>query len=875
MSEQQGKKQTQTLQERIDALELELSEAQTQNQLLRGAEQTLAQHASNDLWLASAMKLLFNNADPASLNNVLQSLCEQFQLDGCQLCRLNNTQLDIAASATDTTIGDEPVQFSFKHEPRLKQKLLSGDHLIINDLRKSSTLSSQLRDQLLKQGMGALVIISARHHNQLDYFLILQCRKATSNWPDHVLHSSTAIAEAVAMLDSRLRIDRQLSRSEAQAKLALQASGSGLWDWELSSGNFYYSDGIFEMLGYERDRVARNIKHANFRDALNRLAHPDDRQPVINALIQFSQSDKGLFEAEVRLLHRQGHYIWIMARARNIEFDDRGQTTRCIGICTDISHLKQQQFELEHAKTQAEMANKTKSDFLSRMSHEIRTPMNAMVGMSHLLQDTKLTRQQLDYLETIESSSQALLSTINDILDFAKIEAGKIVLNNSHFDLDSIFSNLAKDTRDNAERQALEIAYDIAPDCPTFLRGDALRLEQVLLNLIDNAIKFSKQGNILVKVRVEEPLPNAICLRFSVSDQGIGISKAQQQHLFNAFTQADESSSRQYGGLGLGLSTCQELVNLMGGKIYLKSIPGRGSCFSFTAQFQRSHIGQQPLRTQSHSYHGLRTLIVDDNCATLTLTERIAAQIQLTTTTATSATEAVELLQSGEQFDLILMDYKMSDLDGLTASHQIKNRYPAGNGPKIIIGSAYDQEFLDQQPFHNDCDGFLAKPINASQLFDKIALLFGDSIFDQSPQCSSATEERLKQAHVLLVEDNAVNQKVAVGILSQKKVRVDIANNGQEALDRLHKQGSDHYDLVLMDIEMPIMDGYEATRRIRNDADPELRDTPIVAMTAQAMIDDRDKCLQLGMNGYIAKPVKPKLLYSTIAQFVGQHREQS
>jgi len=482
--------------------------------------------------------------------------------------------------------------------------------------------------------------------------------------------------------------------------------------------------------------------------------------------------------------------------------------------------LKARAAELHLAKQAAESATKAKSDFLANMSHEIRTPMNAVIGMAHLALRTKLTPKQEDYLRKIQRSANSLLGIINDILDFSKIEAGKLHMESVDFGLDEVLDNVSTVVGVKAQEKKLEFLMDTAPDVPMALAGDPLRLGQVLTNLCNNAVKFTEAGEIVLATELVEKGAQWVILRFSVRDTGIGITAEQQQKLFEAFTQADTSTTRKFGGTGLGLTISRHLVNMMQGDIRVESESGRGSKFTFTAKF--GLVGKVTDRNlaPSRELRGMRVLVVDDNASSREILQTLLESMSFEVSTAASAEEGIaELVKAakGRPYQLVVMDWKMPGMDGLNASAIIHRHTDIPIKPKIIIVTAYGREELVLRSEKIGVDGFLLKPVSQSVLFDAIMVAFGKEMPEfkrEARNGADAAQEfvNIRGARVLLAEDNAINQQVAQEILENAGLAVDIANNGKEALEMVKGRT---YDAVLMDIQMPEMNGFEATREIR------------------------------------------------------------
>ncbi|MGE5489684.1 MAG: response regulator [Actinomycetota bacterium] len=593
--------------------------------------------------------------------------------------------------------------------------------------------------------------------------------------------------------------------------------------------------------------------------------HPDDREGF-RARIAQAISEGSNADVVCRVVDGAGEIRWIETRSMVSELPDGILAWN--GYWLDITLRKQQEEALSRAKEAAESAARMKSDFLANMSHEIRTPMNAVIGLSHLLLKSELTASQRDYLGKIQQASQHLLSIINDVLDFSKIEAGRMTVEHDTLELERVLENVATLISDKALAKGLELVFDVAPDVPPYLVGDALRLGQILINYANNAVKFTERGEILVRVRVLEASADQVLLKFSVSDTGIGLDEEEMGRLFQSFQQADTSTTRKYGGTGLGLAISKKLAEMMDGEVGVDSVRGRGSTFWFTA---RLGIGTSLPRRRplAADLQGLPVLVVDDNAHARSVLADLLNGMGFAAAEVGDGYSALEEVTkaeaAGKPFAVLFLDWQMPGMDGI----EVVRRRRAGAvapPPPPNLGPPHGRAAVVKQAEAVGFEDVLIKPINASVLFDSVARLFSGT--DEGPRVAAvpavdAGLAALAGARILLVEDNDVNQLVASELLRSEGFTVDIAGHGGHALEML---AGNAYDLVLMDMQMPVMDGLAATRAIR--AREEWRSLPVVAMTANAMSGDRDRCLSAGMNDHVAKPIEPSELWEALRKWI-------
>jgi PAS domain S-box-containing protein len=678
--------------------------------------------------------------------------------------------------------------------------------------------------------------------------------------------SSAALIALAWVVSLRRRLTRQaeqLSRGMAaemaikeKIEYVLRATNDIVWDWDISADHLWLSDAFGEQCG---------VLEISTRKQLDDQIHLEDRPRLVASLQQALTDQAKKWSCEYRLKCANGQYIHIYDRAYLLR-NESNDVVRMIGAMQDITSRKRTEEELTEAKRGAEAADQAKSEFLANMSHEIRTPMNGVIGMTELALQTDLTAEQRELIETAKLSADALLRVVNDVLDLSKLEAGKLDLEPISFGICDFLCRILKPSAIQAAQKGLELIYDIGSEVPESIVADPIRLGQVIINLVGNAIKFTKHGEIHVRVTLDAHAED-YRIHFVVRDTGIGVPKHRQQAIFNAFAQADSSTTRQFGGTGLGLTISASLVEMMGGLVWLESEPGKGSSFHFTiiAPIPGTSSGNVPV--SDGEMKGISVLIVDDNDTNRRTLSGIVQQHGARLLAASNTVEALELMQTslarGQTFDVALIDCHMGEDDGFELAGLILQHglLPA---TQIIMLTAPDERGDLRRCREMGLPAQLSKPASRRQLVNLIKQALGRTPSDAPTHAvravPSSSHSRLR---ILLAEDNAINQKLAVRMLESQGHSVVIAENGIAVLQMVAKTA---FDLVLMDVQMPEMDGLQATAEIRKSEGKSERRLPIIALTAHAMLSDRQRCLASGMDGYISKPIRSNDLAAEIAR---------
>jgi PAS domain S-box-containing protein len=660
-------------------------------------------------------------------------------------------------------------------------------------------------------------------------------------------------------ITTRKQAEEALTRSEERYRTIVEDMTEAYWEMDLG-GTFTFCN---HQLMVEQQRSREELIGLNNKQYMDEATVTR----VGKVFKQIYESRESAREVAYEMTKGDGTKYFVESNVSLIR-DEEGNPVGFRGVNRDVTVRKQAELELKRAKETAEAASRSKSEFLANMSHEIRTPMNGIIGMTELTLDTDITSEQREYLAMVRSSANGLLTVINDILDFSKVEAGKLDFDEADFSLRECLGNAVRSLAVRAHEKNLELSVDISADVPDSVIGDAGRLRQVIVNLVGNAIKFTQIGEVTVRIEARAITECEIYARMSVADTGIGIPEEKQKVIFDAFIQADGSTTRLYGGTGLGLSISSQLVEMMGGQLEVESIQGEGSTFFFTARLGlQAALATQDVQPAALDLHGLEVLVVDDNATNRGILEKMLVNWQITTSVVDSgpaALTAMELARKAARpFRLVLLDAHMPGMDGFAVAEQIRGT-PELIGAAIMMINSNDQHGDAERCRELGVARYITKPVTQSSLLDAIMTALQPS--DVKPE-SSASEPHFAvngcsdRLHILLAEDNEINQILAVHLLKKPGHTVATAINGKEAIAALDRE---HFDLVLMDIQMPEMNGFEATALIREKEKGTSSRIPIIALTAHAMKGDRERCMAAGMDGYVSKPIRPEDLFSAI-----------
>jgi PAS domain S-box-containing protein len=660
-------------------------------------------------------------------------------------------------------------------------------------------------------------------------------------------------------ITKRKEFERNLLLLTERLSLATSVAAVGVWEWDVANSLMTWDDTMSQIYGFK-------LTPENPYEQWSRAVEPDDLALAEGALKK-TLEQKARATVDFRIRRADGS-IRYLAAAEGAVLDDKGNVTKIIGVNIDVTDRKMAEADLQRAKEEAEAANRAKSEFLANMSHEIRTPMNGIMGMTELVLDTELDSEQREYLTLAKISAESLLSLINDILDYSKIEAGKLDIEAIDFNLGDCLGDTMKTLSLRAHQKGLELAFEIEPNVPDAIVGDPGRLRQIILNLVGNAVKFTEQGEVVLSVNLLTHVDGEVQLRFTVADTGIGIAPEKQTAIFEAFSQADGSMTRKYGGTGLGLTISSRLVELMGGRIWVDSVLGEGSRFHFTAVFKVQKTATRTIVPRDpETLRDMRVLVVDDNATNRQILVKMLETWRMLPTVSDSGAKAMVTLGEakgiGRTFPLILLDAQMPEMDGFALAEYIK-RHPSFRAATIMMLSSAGQRGDAMRCRELGVSAYLTKPVRQAELMDAILTALGTRArIEEKPALVTRHSLRESQVRlkVLLAEDNAVNQLVALRLLERFGHTVTVAANGKKALEAWDKGG---FDAILMDVQMPEMNGWEATQEIRERERATGERIPIIAMTAHAMKGDDERCFAAGMDDYLTKPIRTEDLMSTL-----------
>ena len=647
---------------------------------------------------------------------------------------------------------------------------------------------------------------------------------------------------------------RDLAEREAYFRAIFEHTAVGIIARDMDRKLLGVNSAYEKLLGYTRAEL----------EALDagRLMRAEDLGLAREMLGKLKTGELSSYSMERSYRRKDGSELWADVITSAIR-DESGKLVATATMINDISSRKAAEQAMREAKEIAEEATRSKSMFLANMSHEIRTPMNAVIGMSHLALKTELTPRQRDYVQKIHNAGTALLGIINDILDFSKIEAGKLDMESVNFDLEEVLSGVSTMVGQKVFDKGLELLFDTGTDVPMHLVGDPLRVGQILVNLVNNSVKFTEQGEVHLQVALAERVGERVKLKFAVRDTGIGMTPEQCARLFKPFTQADGSTTRKYGGTGLGLTICKRLTEMMGGTIWVESEAGRGSTFCFTAWFGLGAEGKRR-KVVPADLNGARVLVVDDNPGAREVLSDQLSTLPFVVDQVASGAEAVAAVRdAAPQYRVVFMDWRMPGMSGIEAGRAIK---ALSSPPAIIMVTAFGRDDVRQEAEDAHLDGFLVKPVGMSALLDAIMQVFAPDAHQEMVAGMRGHGHNLAGVSLLLAEDNEINQQIAVELLEGAGASVVVANDGREAIEKFSASPPGTFDIVLTDLQMPEMDGYEVVRRVRADA---VRGkVPVIAMTAHAMAEERDRCIAAGMNDHITKPIDPDAMFSTLLRWL-------
>jgi PAS domain S-box-containing protein len=796
-----------------------------------------------------------------------------------QALRLSKAQLQAILDHTNAVIYIHDLEGRFILVNRQFEKLFHKSESEVigrkaQDILARSTAERLFENQLAvvesRQPMTAEMIVPDSHNSSHSVHFL------SNSFP---LFNASGIPYAVGTIAADITEIRQihnaLRENEERLTLALESAEAGTWSWDVAKDIVYWDTNMHRLFGLKAGSFA------GYYEGVVNLIHIDDRQHFSD-LVKDSLNYGGEFEAEFRVIHADGSLHYLSSRGKVYRNED-GKPLRMTGICWDISPRKHVEDELRRAKetaeslaVQAQEASHAKSAFLAAMSHEIRTPLNGVIGMTGLLLETPLNAEQHEYIDTIRISGEALLSVISDILDFSKIESGRMELENVDFSLQSLIDDVIEITASITNPKGVAIGASIEPNVPEWVTGDPVRIRQILNNLLNNAAKFTERGEISLRVKLHNKNEDQITLLCEVKDSGIGITPEIRERLFKPFQQGDISTSRKYGGTGLGLAICKRLVEMMGGTLDAESFPSQGTRFWFTVQLSECHSPLPPKAVIDYNLppelHGARILCVDDNAINREIVKRQVEAWHLVCDVAINAAEALSMFKKAnidsKPYDLAIIDYQMPGMNGVELVQIMRELKETKLLPVILLNSA-GASIKPEQLSDLGSVQTLTKPLRQGKFYDAIIGSLKRQVvskFKKTLSVKAGAPVEAKLEKILLAEDNLINQQVALRMLEKIGYKADVASNGNEALDAIGKKD---YDLILMDCQMPEMDGYTLTGKIRKMEKRQNRHSLIIAMTAHVLKGDREKCLDAGMDDYIPKPIDMKLLTKVLHHWLG------
>ena len=746
------------------------------------------------------------------------------------------------------------------HHPCVEKVLQTKQPLVIRDVEKSDYCR-----ECSRKTKGWSTCLPLKHKTSLFGMMIIGHEKQSFNLPREIKMLKEITGDLGFFLHSigeqrkRKKAEEELKNLKEYNETIVTHLGEGILIEDTKGLITFVNPSLEQIIGYKsKELIGKHWKHIIPKEDLIKIKGKTN-----------SRSSTHAEKYEARLKAKDGRIIPVLISAQTLIKGDK-----FVGVLSAFTDIT----DLVEARKDAQTANQAKSEFLANMSHEVRTPMNGIIGMTELALGTKLSREQFGYLEAIKEAGESLMTIINDILDFSKIEAKKIKIENLNFNFRDSLGDIVSAMALQAHKKDIELVYRVNSDIPDYLIGDPGRIRQILFNLISNAVKFTQKGEVAVEVRMKEKDNSHIHLQFTVRDTGIGIPEKQQEKIFKAFTQADGSTTRKYGGTGLGLTISTQLIHLMNGDIWVESKAGEGSRFHFTLRLGiQIEPKEQLVPVELLDIRGLPVLVVDDNATNRFLLKEMLANWNMKPTLASSGRSGLRLLKQGinqkRPFALAVIDSQMPEMDGFELARRIQSN-PLFKNLRLMMLTSSGMRGDAARCRELGILAYLTKPVKQSELLNTIMIILSKDTVQKSPEpliTKYSIRESHKRLRILVVEDNPINQKVAAHILQKYGNTVILANDGKEALEAFKKE---EFDLILMDVQMPVMDGFQATAAIRKVERSTGKHIPIIALTAHTMKGDREKCVEAGMDDYVSKPIKPDVLFQTIDELLLKNRSE-